>query len=369
MSDINLLPPQMRKKEAKEKQKKQVSEIKMSYPEEETKFTKEKKKEGPSFFQKLKYALAKKKQSDVSVNTALPKREKTAPHPEVKKKKKKFELVSRIISRVQKMATKPSDAYQEKKVSKKVIGSPKEVKPVKEKPAKEREVSAIETISSKSPKPQKKEEQTTSSKEEHKFFIPKKLRHVKYLAINLIPKQLFTTPEKQVMRKGAILVYLIVFLVLIYGISWGLLELQESRTRNEILETSKNIDSVKDEIQGLESDMLAVSDFASRLQRAETLLQGYNYWTHFFNALERYTIEGISYRSVRVDKTLNVSLDVVAKDYDILASQMLIFENAKDFIQDFSFSDIKAVESKNGDSQVELSLSLKLVDGFLKEEL
>lgn len=136
---------------------------------------------------------------------------------------------------------------------------------------------------------------------------------------------------------------------------------------------------IKDEVDTLnqtviekESKIKEIGLFHQKITVAEALLDKHIYWTNFFDFLENimledvYIVGGFSGNTGRT-----YSFSAVAKDYDTLAAQMLVFENSKD-IESVSINGGTAVVSgdidKSGqNASVNFKFSLTLRKGIFNK--
>ena len=90
-------------------------------------------------------------------------------------------------------------------------------------------------------------------------------------------------------------------------------------------------------------------------------------WSNFFALLEKYTLDGVYFTSLTADTSGTLILPGVADNYHILAQQLAILRDAKDFVSDAKISNAQLYsEGKAGVTGISFQLRLNLADQVFK---
>jgi hypothetical protein len=134
---------------------------------------------------------------------------------------------------------------------------------------------------------------------------------------------------------------------------------EEVRTQRAALELQ--IRSSRDE----QKQSIALEE---RAQTVSALLNRHIYWTKFFSKLERYTDPEVSYNAAFAgDINGTLSLRAVAADYRALARQMMIFEEAKDFVSKAVTTSATVSEGGPNGKLVNFGVELTLVPDIFNQ--
>ena len=324
MTEVNLLPDNLRGKEKKEKKSKKgssVSDIKFSLPKSEKKNKKLKKSFFSGFFNR------KKKLKNKKVN----KTENVIKSPSI--------LTSETSVKVEKSKIK-------KKFKKKVF------KPQKTKK------SFLKSIFEPKVKKKKNLLKTTkqdlpvlSSLVEKKHSIPKikKIKEKeklvkmdKFLSANLMPEDTLAKAEANLSKRLIISTGMIILSVLLIitgymGLTWYQMEL------------NKNINTLGEQISLLDAQIIdyekgeyKLLETQEKLKHIRGLLDNHVYWTQFFEMMEKYTINEVYYTGYQMAGSDQLFISAVGLDYESVAKQYIAFQKAENLIKDISITSAQA---------------------------
>ncbi|MFH1598497.1 MAG: hypothetical protein ABIB97_05550 [Patescibacteria group bacterium] len=153
------------------------------------------------------------------------------------------------------------------------------------------------------------------------------------LDVNLMPEDFegdMVRARKSLINLGLIALGSVIFFVLVY---LGLM-FYESSLETKTSDLKSQIASVNDDI----SQYREVQQKAIRLQQKtkaiKELISNHIYWTNFFTKIEEYTIDNVYYDSFSGDLTSGrISLAARAKTFLDVGRQLLVFQEAVDFVE------------------------------------
>lgn len=154
-----------------------------------------------------------------------------------------------------------------------------------------------------------------------------------FLDVNLIPADLAKQPEVELSNKlftsGIVILVFILLVTAVYlGISW-----YQLRVVRQIGDVEAKIASLDQEIAKYEKDKSLALDLQQRLDLIHQLLNNHVYWTKFFGLLEKYTISEVYYSNFSMTGKDKLILSAVGKDYESVAKQLVAFQQATDFVK------------------------------------
>ncbi|MBU1131102.1 hypothetical protein KJ840_03150 [Patescibacteria group bacterium] len=148
---------------------------------------------------------------------------------------------------------------------------------------------------------------------------------------------------------GAVLLGAIYFGLVFYNQN---LESQFEQIDDQIALLEKDLD----EFKGKEQEALI---WSNRVEAARLLLERHIYWSKFFPELEKVTLPDIYYKNIGASSDGRVSLTAEAPDFTTLAKQYIVLENNKDIFPEMQISGIMGSGLGVG-----FNISLKLAPGI-----
>ncbi|HLC90060.1 MAG TPA: hypothetical protein VJG65_03805 [Patescibacteria group bacterium] len=323
MADINLLPDELREKEERE----------------------------------LKSAQKRPKSFDLSMSEP--------PVPVKEPPKKSDSVFSKIFAKKEKpMAPLNPDKILEVKKSFSPAPPAAPIAPVVKADKKRNFKLPSFNLWSKKPQPSLKSQNQPANTEGEKS--------VEFLDVNLMPAEMAKHPELEISKKltnlGAVLGGIVVFVIIFYlGITWYQLMI----TR-QIKKMEGQIIQLDDQIKTRENEKKQALDFSSRLDLVKQLLDSHIYWTNFFELLEKYTSTEVYYTNFAMAGRDKLIITAVGRDYKSVAKQLVVFQEAKDFIKNVRIDAANAqIDPASGFYQgVNFNINLEFLPGvFLGQEV
>lgn len=148
--------------------------------------------------------------------------------------------------------------------------------------------------------------------------------------VNLIPEEMVS----EVNKKKILFTLLYTVIISIFILGFGYITIQFIQ-----LQEAKKIQKLQQDIQKAENDFISKSDDLKALIRYQQtydninlLLDSHIYWDKLFNFLEQNVADDVYFLNVTADKNGVVNMSIVAKSYEALANQYLIFKQAPEVI-------------------------------------
>ena len=183
--------------------------------------------------------------------------------------------------------------------------------------------------------------------------------------VNLLPDDLAgkVNPRQKLILLGAV----IGSCVVIIGGAALLLLLYKSNIVKRTEEIRGQRATVEAAILSFRDEQKASIALLERTDTMRALLNHHVYWTKFFTRLERYTDPAVAFNnSFSGDISGTMSLQATARDYRAMARQMLIFEEAKDFVSSAKTTSASKTQT-TGSQSVNFGVQLTLVPGIFTE--
>lgn len=148
--------------------------------------------------------------------------------------------------------------------------------------------------------------------------------------VNLIPEEMVSeVNQKKILFT---LLYTVIISIFILGVGYITIQFIQ-------LQEAKKIQKLQQDIQQAENDFISKSDDLKALIRYQQtydninlLLDSHIYWDKLFNFLEQNVADDVYFLNVTADKNGVVNMSIVAKSYEALANQYLIFKQAPEVI-------------------------------------
>jgi len=180
--------------------------------------------------------------------------------------------------------------------------------------------------------------------------------------ITLMPGQEMIIPrivkEKMLILFATIIVVATVFFIVLLYTNWHFEQLRVERDQLKI--DSQILEAKTYPLLKIRND---VASLEKKAMKVEEILANHVYWTRFFSLLETYTIQDVYFGDFSADTSGTVHLAATAKDLISVARQIIVFNNAPDFVKNAKATNI--VRSPSG--VVTFSIDLTLVDGVFKQ--
>lgn len=160
------------------------------------------------------------------------------------------------------------------------------------------------------------------------------------ISVNLVPEDVFRVVTKDLPER---LKYYFLFVIITIGLMiglWGGLSWMQISVLNEIQETRNTINEKRFEIFSLKSESSELSQLQERYNMTVLLLDNHIYWTKFFRMLEENTIPDVYYTnfSMKSSPGAKVAFNAQAKNIEAVSRQLLVLQQAKDFVTDVSIT-------------------------------
>ena len=156
--------------------------------------------------------------------------------------------------------------------------------------------------------------------------------------VNLVPEEMM---EQEVPVSKFL--YLILFVIIACGVvfgGWLGVSWYYTNIASKISEVEGKIESKQSEINIHERLQDEVRQLNSSVRDVNTLLSQHVYWAQIFTKLEQYTIPEVYFTGMTADVNGSIKLTAVGKDYESAIKQLLVYEEATDFVASATISQI-----------------------------
>lgn len=170
-----------------------------------------------------------------------------------------------------------------------------------------------------------------------------------FLDVDLIPRDLSGKPDlelkKKLFKSGSIVFLSLIIISLGYlGITWYKLRILQQKKAME-----EEISLLNIQIAGYESEKSGALKIQDRVKIVRQLLDHHIYWTKFFETLQKHTLKDVYYVNFAMTGQDRLVISAVAKDYESIAKQLVAFEEANDFIKNVKIDALSAnIDSEEG---------------------
>lgn len=174
---------------------------------------------------------------------------------------------------------------------------------------------------------------------------------VKTLAINLIPQDLVQHPELYIGKK-IILLFIAAFVSAAFVFGWY--EFIQWRSRDIADQNNKiqaEIDTIKTEMLQYDRERKEVEALIAGLSSMEDLLNRHVYWTRVFEQLQNYTIDDVYFTNFAASRDGTLRLSAIGRDYISVARQLVVFQNARNFVSKVEINSASARTDKDSEGK------------------
>lgn len=211
----------------------------------------------------------------------------------------------------------------------------------------------------------KQEEENTSAPKEHFLNIDKKEKEKEKekkdisenFNISLMPQQ--TMVISRVIRSrllfltvAIVLISALFFISRLYG-NWYF-----SKLESEVEYLKREIILLEAQSKPFLKDRDDVAALANKAEEVKKALNEHIYWTNFFDFLEVYTVPDVYFGDFRGQAGETIVLAATSRDLISLARQIVVFNDAPDFIKKLDVSGVQKI-----DEGVSAFFNLTLVEG------
>ncbi|MFA5124522.1 MAG: hypothetical protein WC473_01665 [Patescibacteria group bacterium] len=197
------------------------------------------------------------------------------------------------------------------------------------------------------------------------YHTTEPITHNRHTYINLIPSELLKGKAGGInwLRIVMAMILPAVVIFLCYsGMSWlqGNISQKISTNRNELTQLQKSIGDYNERAR-------INNDTANRVITLKKILDNRIYWSKFFVLLEKYTLDGVYFKEFKADIAGLISLPATADNYETLARQLVALKSANDFVKDARTASMQvSTDPKAGVTGVDFLLRLTLADGVFR---
>lgn len=156
--------------------------------------------------------------------------------------------------------------------------------------------------------------------------------------VNLVPFEIFIAEKFR--EKIILFVLSVLACVIVVGLAYLSLEFYQPPTMIEVEALKSQINILDKRIAEIEGVQEEYQNLQLRISIANILLKDHVYWTNLFEFLEHYTLPTVSYLNFAGDISGNLNLSAITVDYYDVARQMLVFSEAAESIESLDISGI-----------------------------
>lgn len=330
-----------------------------------TKDDKPHKKDGPSFWDKIKKLFAGKNKGP---NIERVEEKEIVPHemkmPEPKKEENPKESELKVEKIEDKLPEEPKK--EEPKIDELPDRPSIKIQPQPTSSASQKSDFIIPELrpSEKKEEPQTKEPKMEDNKEEDKnsgkFHQPQPRIRARFLddggGVDLIPTAAKTRSWKQISK---LLLVALIGSVIIVGGFYGYLFFRAKSIEGQKNTKIDQITDLEQQILNYESLNKDISGLGDQIRYMHFLLSFHFYWSNFFDMLEKYTIPEVHYQGLSAGNSGALTLHAVADNFDSVAKQIKVLEqeNAKEFVM---ATDVSGASYSESDDSVTFDITLVL---------
>ena len=177
--------------------------------------------------------------------------------------------------------------------------------------------------------------------------------------VNLIPKDLVAKQQLELPKKMFISGLFVFIAILVVGTAYLGITWYQLNVDRQLDQLQAEIEDINDQIAQQEKFKLTAIDLQDRLKMVKELLNNHIYWTKFFELLEKHTIPEVYFTDFSMSGTERIALSAVGRDYESVAKQLIIFQNADDLVASVEINAASAVlDEDNNYDQVNFNIDL-----------
>lgn len=187
-------------------------------------------------------------------------------------------------------------------------------------------------------------QQVQSKEQKIKLTEPEQISEQKpfRLGVNLVPEEII---EKLVPKNRiANLVIWVVIALTLVGVAYMGISIYKTTTITKIEYLRIDISNVDSEISTYRDFQKEIINLKEKTDDVKIVLNKHVYWSKLFEYLEKYTISEVYYTSLAGDLNGIINLQAVGEDYNSVARQLLVFQEAQDFVDNATITSIKSNE-------------------------
>lgn len=154
----------------------------------------------------------------------------------------------------------------------------------------------------------------------------------KPVQVSLLDEQFVSAMQVNVGKRKFTLAFLTVFFALIFAGSYFLLDRAETAVAQEKSQVDASYGQLKTEIGQAQTKWASYQDLEPRLLAFNELMNKHMATSRVFDFLERNTLSDVSYANFSMDQTGKVTLSATAASYPAVARQLAIFKDAPEIL-------------------------------------
>lgn len=149
------------------------------------------------------------------------------------------------------------------------------------------------------------------------------------LEVNLVPAENNLLPPAKIF---SFILLAVIANIIIIGISYGLIFLKNYQTQLKTQAQDQKIEEMILAINELKANEAKAAVLLEEMNQVENIINKHIYWTNFFQALEKYTLNDVYYSNLAATKEGLITLSATTVDFQGVAKQLLTFQGAADFV-------------------------------------
>ena len=381
MSDINLLPEDLKKKAEKildDRGNLKVDEVELTHgerlrkPKDDSEVSIKDKiiswlkkllrpKLEPSFSKKV---LKSKLEKDLSKEKGLRIKLDKAEIKKTDEKKQKLKLKKSLFHRLPHKKLSSKDLIKKELIKdKQRIEKPSQINLVQTIEPEKKELTPIHDKEKYTTKIKMKKSKDIFSRLLSEFKNPfrKKVgKKERKFNVNLLPFGIGFHSKSRV--SFVLISAFIVSCVIVFVVYFGL-NIYEMSITSDYKSIENEFEVYMSSIEDYGDSIYEIEVWENKIQKIKDLFNHHVYWTKFFKAIDDNTLPGVQFFGFAGSINGNIVLSAIAPDYQTVAKQWLHLQNAEDFVEEVII-DGASMASSGDDIYVSFSLTLDFVDGI-----
>lgn len=160
---------------------------------------------------------------------------------------------------------------------------------------------------------------------------------------------------------SAFIITFIISISLVFVVYFGYF-IYKDRVIDDYGILKEELDSYLGEIKKYDDLMKETSAWEKKVVQIEELLNKHIYWTKFFEKLEENTLPEVKFIGFAGTTDNTITLEAVAPNYGTVSRQWIKLKNAKDFIENIEVGEAQMITSNDSNIDISFSLILDFVD-------
>lgn len=168
-----------------------------------------------------------------------------------------------------------------------------------------------------------------------------------YSEVNFVSSDYVIPPSKEIFKRIIILIVILFVCAILVFLGYAAITIKEKNLLSQISEMEKEKEGLEAKIAEMKDAEERLLKLKSHINEVKNLVNNHIYWEKLFEALEKFTLSDVHYNTFDFDISGQLKLTAMAKNFDVLSEQLIVFNSNPEFFNSAEISSMNLEQDKD----------------------